>query len=384
MTSRNLTGLDVSLLGFGLMRLPRNPEPPYDIAEAKATALIDYALAHGINYFDTAYTYGGSEAFAGRALSRHPRESYYLATKCPPWKIKKPQDFDRIFNEQLAACQADYFDFYLVHNFAEENKRANTNNESYDHFVRIGMYDRLMELKAAGKIRRVGFSFHGTPTLLRKLVANYKWDFAQIQLNYIDRTATEAQLQYDILTEAGIPISIMEPLRGGTLATLTPEAAALLTAKNSAASVASWGIRYAASFPNIFTVLSGMNEMEQLTDNIATLSDFVPVTEAEKELLYEAAIIYSKSGAVPCTGCEYCLPCPVGLNIPRNFAIYNHAKTVGFRIPFDNGYATLSDEERASACISCGACINKCPQHLEIPDFLKEVTEFSKNKEGAL
>ena len=380
MEKRNLLGEDVSLLGFGLMRLPRISDKAQDIDYDLSTKLIDHALANGINYFDTAYTYGGSEAFAGHALSRHPRSSYNLATKCPPWKIKDAEDFERIFNEEQERCQTDYFDFYLVHNFAEELKRAATNTESFDHFERIGMYDMLQKKKAEGKIRHVGFSFHGTPVLLKKLVDKYKWDFAQIQLNYIDWTATDAKLQYEILTSHNIPVTVMEPLRGGALATLSDSAAGLLKEAQPDASVASWGLRYVASLPNVMTVLSGMNAMEQLTDNIETMKNFQPVTEEEKELLYKAATVYNQSGAIPCTGCRYCMPCPAGVDIPRIFSIYNHSRIVNFRIPFDNGYSTLTQKEKAESCIQCGKCVKKCPQHLTIPEYMLEIDAYSKAK----
>ena len=379
MEKRNLCGKEISLLGCGLMRLPRAADKSID-AEAM-DKLIDHALANGINYFDTAYTYGGSEAYAGQALSKYPRESYNLATKCPPWKLKTVDDFERIFDEQLASCQTDYFDFYLVHNFAQELKRADTNDECFDHFEKVGMYESLKRKKAEGRVRKIGFSFHGTVELLRKIVTNYEWDFAQIQLNYIDWTATDAKTQYEILTEHGIPIVIMEPLRGGALATLSESAVKILKDADPDASPASWGIRYAASNPNVMCVLSGMNAMDQLTDNLATMNDFKPVTDEEKAILQKAAEAYSQSGTVPCTGCRYCVPCPRGVDIPRVFSIYNHCRLVGFRIPFDNGYSTLSEKERAANCVGCGLCVAKCPQHLAIPDYLKEVDAFAKEKE---
>jgi len=376
-----MMGDRTSLLGFGFMRLPRDFANGFGIDFEASSKLVDHAIAHGVNYFDMAYTYGGSEEFAGRALSKYPRESYYLATKCPPWKLKEPEDFLKIFNGQLEACQTDYFDYYLVHNFAQENKRADNNDEAFAHFEAMGMYDMLQKLKAVGKVRHVGFSFHGTPELLRTIVAKYEWDFAQIQLNYIDYAATDAKTQYEILTDAGIPVVIMEPLRGGTLATLNEEASALLKAESPEASIASWGIRYAASFPNVMTVLSGMNALEQLDDNLATTSSFLSLTDEETELLYKASAIYNSSGTIPCTGCRYCVPCPVGVDIPRIFSIYNHCRLVGFRIPFDNGYSTLAEDEKASACIDCGLCKEKCPQHIEIPTFMQEIDAFAKAKE---
>ena len=367
------------MLGFGCMRLPRLADNPREIDHDAADRLIDHALASGVNYFDTAYTYGGSEAFLGRSLTRHPRDSYNIATKCPPWMIKNEDDFERIFAEQLERCQAEYIDFFLVHNFAAESNRADGNEEYFKSFEKIGMYEMLQKKKAEGKVRHVGFSFHGTTSLLERVVSRYDWDFTQIQLNYIDWTATNAKRQYEILEEHNLPVTIMEPLRGGALATLSEKSGQMLKDVDPDASFASWGLRYAASFPNIKVVLSGMNAMEQLTDNIATMSDFKPLTEEEKEFLYKVASAYNQSGAVPCTGCEYCMPCPLGVEIPRVFALYNYYRISGFRIPFDNAYSTLTDNERASNCIQCGQCVKKCPQHLTIPEFMEEINDFANS-----
>jgi predicted aldo/keto reductase-like oxidoreductase len=381
MERRKFSSKDISLLGFGLMRLPRVSDKSFDIDYEASSALIDYAMAHGINYYDVAYTYGGCETFAGHALSKYPRDSYCLATKCPPWMVKNVHDVERIFAEELERCQTYYFDFYLVHNFAQEQKRASRNEEYFEHFEKIGMYDKLRQKKDEGKIRHLGFSFHGTLTLLQKIVDKYEWDFAQIQLNYIDWTATDAKSQYEILTSHNIPLVIMEPLRGGALAGLNEEAGQILKQVQPDASLASWGLRYAASPPNVLTVLSGMNAMEQLTDNIRTMDSFKPVTDQEKELLYKAAAIYNQSGTITCTGCRYCMPCPKGVDIPRVFSIYNHYRIVKNRIPFDNGYSTLNEKEKASSCVQCGQCVKKCPQHLTIPEYMKEIDAFAAGAE---
>ena len=379
MIKNKIGGKNVSLLGFGLMRLPRLSGKSSDIDYEASIELVDYAIANGVNYFDTAYTYSGSEEFAGLALSKYPRDSYHLATKCPPWKVSSVDDFERIFEEQLRRCKTDYFDFYLIHNFAQELMRAAGNEESFKQFEQIGFYDMLAQKKAEGKIRALGFSFHGTLELLEKFVDKYEVDFGQIQLNYIDWAATDAASQYEILTKRGIPVIIMEPLRGGALATLSEDSAKMLKDADPNSSLASWGIRYAASLPNVATILSGMNAVEQLTDNLATIENFRPVTEQEKALLYKAATVYRQSGTIACTGCEYCLPCPLEVNIPRIFSIYNHTRLMNYRIPFDNGYATLGEREKASNCTACGKCVEKCPQHLTIPDHMREIDEFAKS-----
>ena len=381
MENRVFKGKEISLLGFGLMRLPKVTPTSLDIDEIAAGKLVDYAIANGVNYFDTAYTYRGSEEFAGRILSKYPRESYNLATKCPPWKLKNADDFERIFSESQERCQTDYFDFFLVHNLAEESKRAAGNNEYFEKFRRLGMYEMLQKKKEEGSIRNLGFSFHGTVALMEKLLDNYEWDFAQTQINYIDWKDIDAKRVYEMLTERGIPVIVMEPLRGGALAGLTDEAAAVLKEARPDASIASWGIRYAASLPNVVTVLSGMNSMEQLTDNIATMQRFEPVTAAEKELLDKAGGLYKQSGAVPCTACRYCSPCPQGVDIPRIFSVYNHYRIVKYRIPFDNGYSTLDDNAKASNCAQCNVCVQKCPQHIDIPGYMREIDEFANGSD---
>ena len=370
-------GKDISKLGFGLMRLPRIQEKSFEIDQTASIKLIDRAISLGVNYFDTAYTYGGSEELAGIALSKHPRDSYCLATKCPPWMVKSKDDFERIFTEQQKRCKTDYFDFYLVHNLAKEEKRAAGNEKFFENFENIGMYDMLKKKKTEGKIRHIGFSFHGTPALMQKLIDKYEWDFAYIQLNYVDWTATNAKSQYEMLVSRGIPVTIMEPLRGGTLATLNDEAAGILKKERPDASLASWGIRYAASLPGVLTVLSGMNAMEQLEDNIATMTDLQPVSDNEKEILSKATEIYNKSGAVSCTGCGYCMPCPCEVNIPAIFSVYNYAMLRGHRIPFDNGYSTLNENEKASSCTGCGQCEEKCPQHLAIPGYMEKIDKYA-------
>ena len=374
MEKRKFRDLDISLLGFGLMRLPRLPggEPGKmpDVDFDKASMLVEQAIKAGVNYFDTAYVYGGSEAFAGQALSKYPRDSYYLATKIPPGMVKTEADFERIFAEQLARCQTDYFDFYLLHNLTQELKSPEENGG-------LDIFALLEKKRAEGKIRWIGFSFHGAPKALRKLAVSYEWDFAQVQLNYVDMKATDAKTQYEILAENNIPVVIMEPLRGGALADLGVEANEMLKKARPESSLASWGIRFAASLPSVLTVLSGMNEKEQMYDNIATIAAFEPVTDEEKALLEEVSIVYGKSGVIACTGCRYCAPCPEGVDIARVFSIYNHYLVVKSRIPFTNSYNSLEETEKASSCIQCGQCVDKCPQHLDIPSFMKEIADFA-------
>ena len=308
------TGVEVSLLGMGCMRLPKlDPEKP-DIDYVKAQEIIDYAYSHGVNYFDTAYVYHGgqSESFIGQALKKYPRESYFLATKMPIWCVKKQEDVERIFNEQLQKCQVDYFDFYLFHAQDAGN---------FKKCQEFGVYEFLSRMKAEGKIRRLGFSFHDTPEVLRHICDTYDWDFAQIQLNYLDWEMQDARTQYQILADRGIPVVVMEPVRGGALASPCDAANILFREERPDKSVASWAIRFVASLPGVLTVLSGMSDMEQVRDNVDTMTNFEPLTERDREIIDAALEAYRKKDTVPCTGCRYCMDCPFGVDIPKMFAL---------------------------------------------------------------
>ncbi len=357
------TDLTIPMLGYGMMRLPRlNGE--IDIETVRKQVAI--AMKHGVNYFDTAYFYHGgeSENCAGKVLSSYPRSSYMLADKMPVSRIRSAADVERIFNEQLKKCQVDYFDFYLLHSL---------NASSWKKAQRLKVYDILKKKKDEGKIRHLGFSFHDTPEVLQKIANAHPWDFAQIQLNYLDWTIYRSREQYEILTKLGIPVIVMEPLRGGALATLNPQAREVFTRNAPDASVASWAFRYVGSLPNVLCILSGMTMTEHLTDNIKTFTNFKPLSPAERSVITTALNAYQKSGIILCTSCKYCLPCPVGVNIPENFSIYNNFKINGNRQRFDRSYARLGKKQQASSCVSCGLCKKKCPQKIDIPAMLKKV-----------
>lgn len=371
METRQLGKCDnISLLGFGCMRLPRINEDTQDIDKAKATGMVDYALAHGVNYFDTAYPYhdGLSEPFIGEALSRHPRESFYLASKLPTWLITCEADVERYFNEQLARCRVDYFDYYLVHSLTAE---------SYRTMEKHNVYALLKEKQRQGKLRRLGFSFHDTPELLEKIAGAYDWDFAQIQLNYMDWELQDAKRQYRILEDRHIPVIVMEPVRGGALASLCDESAALLKNASPRDSIASWAIRYAATLPNVLTVLSGMSDLEQVKDNIRTLTDFQPMREQEYRILEQVLAIYRKSAILPCTGCRYCMDCPAGVDIPGVFACYKDFQITGNKPKFDVDYLNLGRDKLADRCISCGQCVEHCPQGIRIPEMMEKIASFA-------
>ncbi len=372
MEVRKLGGIKegISLLGYGCMRLPKLQEDKPDIDKEQAWSLIDYAYSHGVNYFDTAYPYHGgmSEAFIGEALKKYPRESFNLATKMPPWELKTDKDIDRIFEEQLKKCQVSYFDFYLIHSLGVENfKKAEE----------LKVYESLSRKKAEGKIRYLGFSFHDTPKLLETIVHAHEWDFAQIQLNYLDWELQDAKGQYEILTSNGIPVIVMEPVRGGALATLCDRSKEILSKAKPESSVASWAVRYAASLPNVLTVLSGMTDMAQVQDNVGTLATFKPLDEAERKSLNQALEYYKESRTVPCTGCRYCMPCPSGVDIPRIFSIYNQYCVSKDKDAFATAYQDMGTEKQAYHCISCKKCMQHCPQSIRIPMMLDEVGTFA-------
>ncbi|MGI6664763.1 MAG: aldo/keto reductase [Christensenellaceae bacterium] len=373
MTTRTLGNIKekISLLGFGCMRFPKVAEDKQDIDEIAAQEMIDYAMAAGVNYYDTAYPYheGMSETFVGKALKKYDRESFYLATKMPIWLLENEADCERYFNEQLEKCQVEYFDFYLLHNM---------NTGSIPNVEKSAAYDFVMQKKKEGKIRYVGFSFHDHPDVLQKIVDQYAWDFAQIQLNYLDWELQDAKRQYEILTAKNIPVIVMEPVRGGTLATLSEAAEKILKDENATASLASWAMRYAGGLPNVLTVLSGMSDLAQVKDNVSVMSSFTPLSAQEEGVLQEAAAAYRASGTIPCTGCRYCMDCPVGIDIPKVLAAYNQYQIGKNPFQFKNIYeSALTEEQKAHNCISCGVCVPKCPQFIDIPAWMEKVAALA-------
>ena len=364
----------VSLLGFGCMRLPRlYPDKP-EIDTELGQRMVDYAYSHGVNYFDTAYPYheGLSESFIGAALSKYPRESYNLVTKLPTWLINGEADIEHYFNEQLQKCGVDYFDFYLVHSL---------NAERFETVQKLHIFENLCELKAKGKIRHIGFSFHDKPDVLERILAAHDWEFAQIQLNYLDWELQDARRQYELIEQKGIQCTIMEPVRGGMLATLTPEAVDCFQQANPNVSTASWAIRYAASLPNVLTVLSGMTNFDHVTDNVATMEAFRPLSQQEREVIDHALAAYRKAVTIPCTGCRYCMDCPAGVSIPEVFAAYNRYATSKSRSMFEELYHALDAGQRADNCVACGTCLSKCPQHIDIPKHMKEIAALAEKKD---
>jgi len=375
--TKKFKNLDISAIGFGLMRLPQKFGEP-DVAETQK--MVDYAMEHGINYFDTAWFYHGgkSELTAGKVLKKFPRNSYYLADKMPLRILESKEQVLKVFNEQLQKCQVDYFDFYLAHNI---------NKGEWQTLKECNVYEQLLQKKKEGKIKYLGFSIHDTPELLEEVIKTYKWDFVQLPINLIDWEKTDssgwygvnAKKQYEIATKAGIPVVVMNPLKGGQLSTLNKAAVDLLKKENPDASPSSWSLRYVASLENVFCVLSGMSEMEHITDNVNTFINFKPLTEKEQKVLANAIAVYKSSGAITCTYCQYCTGCPVGIDIPKTFNIYNQYKADNKKENFIAAYESVKAENRADKCINCGICKPKCPQKLDIPNLLKDVAKLYKS-----
>lgn len=371
MIYKSFHGQNISLLGMGNMRLPVTPEGAVD--HRRGQEIIDYAFEHGINYFDTAYLYHGgeSETFLGDALAGYDRDSYFLADKFPGYLFKPGMDPREIFEEQLGRCKTDRFDFYLMHNVNERSIETYTDAE-------MALYEYFQSERAAGRIRYLGFSSHGNTATLERMVSFRDWDFAQIQLNYLDWTLQDAKRQYEILAEHGVPVMVMEPLRGGRLASLTPEADGLLTAAQPGRSIASWAFRWLMGLEHVQVVLSGMSDLEQIRDNVATFSALDPLTPELAETLDHARDLLQRQIGVPCTACRYCCDdCPVGLDIPGLLNVYNNYKaaTSYQQIALQMGMTRLGSDQNPANCIACGACAEHCPQSIDIPDVMSKLVE---------
>ncbi|MBE6037514.1 MAG: 4Fe-4S dicluster domain-containing protein [Clostridiales bacterium] len=364
----------LSLLGFGTMRLPLAKDGSID--EAQVAEMTDYALKQGVNYFDTAYPYhdGKSEVVMGKVLNQYPRDSWYLATKYPGHQISSSYDPAAIFEEQLKKCGVDYFDFYLLHNVYEN---------SMDVYLdpKWGILDYFKEQKRLGRIKHLGFSSHGRAETLKAFldICGDDMEFCQIQLNYLDWTLQDAKAKYELLTERNIPVWVMEPLRGGKLAALEGDAAVKLQAAAQAAGApgrtdAEWSFRFLQSLPNVKMVLSGMSNLTQMQQNIATFEARAPLSDAERSALLDVAEGLKKG--VPCTACRYCTAgCPMELDIPLLLSVYNDVLYAPSLINVI-GLEALPDEKRPAACIGCGKCAKICPQSIDIPGALKNFAEI--------
>jgi len=383
---------ELSQLGFGAMRFPMTkPNGPID--EEKALEMVKYAYENGVNYFDTAFFYhnGDSEAFIGKALARFPRDTWYLASKFPgniieivDGKIKVDgsliKDSTRtyesaadIFEHQLEKCGVEYFDFYLLHNLAEF---------TYDLYTdeKIGIVEYLLEQKKLGRIKHFGFSMHCNYDTLKKFLEKYDcFEFAQVQINYLDWTLQKASKKHELLTKHGLPIVVMEPVRGGKLAKPGKESVEMLKAARPDLSPAAWALRYVQSLPNIAVILSGMSTMEQVAENIETCSKNDPLTKADYAILNQ--IVESMRDFVPCTACRYCCnTCPRMLDIPMLIMAYNEAM-LEYSWYVRDIIGALEEHEKPAACIKCGACNPHCPQGIDIPDIMVKFADMIEKKQ---
>lgn len=362
----------VSKLGFGLMRLPKVKENEEAIDRKEALRLIDLAMKAGVNYYDTAYFYhgGDSEAFVKEALSQYPRESFMLATKLPGTYMRDNNlTTAELFNGQLEKCGVDYFDFYLLHA---------VNRDIMPTFEADKSYEYLSEQKAQGKIKHLGFSYHGDLEFFLELIDKYKWDFVQLQINYYDWEAQNAKAYYEALEERNIPCIVMEPVRGGSLHTLNDEARAVFDELGDE-SYASYALRYVAQLPNVLTVLSGMSTFEQVEDNLRTFEECKPLSEKETEAVNKANVLFRKNFAIPCTDCRYCTEkCPAGVDIPACFKAYNEYNKTRDDADFKAKYLLIAEEKQAHNCINCKLCEKTCPQQIKISDKLRKIAEMNK------
>ena len=372
MIYRDFQDVKLSALGMGAMRLPVVDGDDSKIDEAAAFAMVDEAMARGVNYYDTAWGYhnGNSELVMGKALARHPREKFYLATKFPGYDLSNMGKVEEIFKKQLEKCQVEYFDFYLFHNVCEMNIDAYLD-------PKYGTYDYLLAQKKNGRIRHLGFSAHGDYDVMKRFLEAYGKDmeFCQIQLNYLDWDFQDAKRKVELLNQWNIPVWVMEPLRGGKLASLAPEDEAKLKALRPDEGIPAWAFRYLQSIPSVVVTLSGMSNMEQMKENIATFETDKPLNETELETLHAIAQGMVKKIVLPCTACHYCTShCPQGLDIPNLLSLYNeHCFTQGgFIAPM--ALSAIPADKQPSACIGCRSCEAVCPQGIKISEAMADFT----------
>jgi len=360
-------GIETSLLGFGCMRFPTNSDGKINYDETEK--MIDKAIAQGVNYIDTAYPYHGgeSEVVVGKILKKYDRNSFYLATKLPVWDVKKVEDVDRIFNEQLNKLQVDYVDFYLMHAM---------NKDRWDEMLEIGCVKRLEELKAEGKIKYLGFSFHDCYETFEEMINYREWDFAQIQFNYMDVDEQAGIKGYKLAEEKGVPLVIMEPIKGGSLASFAPELAEKFAELDKDASIASFALRWVGTFPNVKVILSGMSTMEQVEDNLKTFGGFKPLSDKEQTVIAEVKEILESRVKNGCTGCAYCMPCPAGVDIPGSFRAWNtYYAYQNYGVVKWSWEEGIGESRQPKNCIKCGKCESACPQKISIREDLERAQE---------
>ena len=372
MIYREFKGLQLSNLSLGCMRLPHG-EKYEDIDVSQVRQMVAYAMEHGVNYYDTAWGYhdGRSETVMGEVLSDYPRDSFYLATKFPGYDLANFDNVSGIFEEQLRKCRVDYFDFYLFHNVCEKN---------IDQYLdpQYGVYEYLMEQKRSGRIRHLGFSCHGQPDVLRRFLEAYGSDleFCQLQINYLDWTFQNDIEKVDMLKEYGIPVWVMEPLRGGKLADMAPDYLTQLQALRPNETAVGWAFRFLQSIPEVKVILSGMSDMEQLKENISIFETDEPLDQNEMKTLLDIADRMLSQKTLPCTGCRYCTEyCPQQLNIPYLIKLYNEHNFSGGGFLAPMALSKLEKNQWPSACLHCRSCEAVCPQQISISDAMADFAE---------
>lgn len=374
MIYRDFQDIKISGLGLGMMRLPVVNGDDAVIDEKAAAEMIEYAYQNGVNYFDTAWGYhsGNSELVAGKCLSAFPRESYYLASKFPGYDNSNMPKVQEIFEEQLKKCQTPYFDFYLFHNVYEGN---------IDDYLepQFGILEYLLEQKKNGKIRHLGFSAHGSCDVIKRFLDAYgeHMEFCQLQINYMDWHFQDAKAKAEMIQAAGIPIWVMEPLRGGRLASASDSVKEELAKMRPDESVPAWAFRFLQAIPGVTVVLSGMSNMEQLKDNIAVWQEDKPLTESEFDRIVAISDEETRKGGLPCTACHYCTShCPQSLPIPELISLYNEHKITGGGFIAPMAVGSMAEEQRPKNCIGCRACEQVCPQQIKISEMMSNFTEM--------
>ncbi len=363
--------LSNSKLGFGLMRLPKDKQGQIKLDEVQR--MVDSYMERGFNYFDTAYVYEGSEeAIRQTLVEKYPRGVYTLADKLPAWKLTCQEDVERIFQESLNRTGVDYFDFYLLHSVEKSH---------YPTYEKYQCFDFIQEMKKQGKIKYMGFSFHDDADFLDKVLTEHpEIDFVQLQLNYLDweNGVIQSRRNYEVARKHHKPIVVMEPIKGGTLASFSDDIEKIYKDYAPQKSIASWALRYVASLEGVMTILSGMSNAQQMNDNLDTMTHFEKINNEEAKLIKQVTDQVLSYPTIPCTKCRYCTPgCPMHIQIPDLFTAYNSAKMYGENRRYQTYYKDHStgDYQPAKACIACGQCESVCPQHLEIISLLKEVSE---------
>ncbi len=353
-------GVEVSLLGMGTMRFPIIDGQEDKIDKRRVAEMVEYAISKGVNYFDHAWFYHKyqSEKVMGEILSKYDRSKIYIADKMPLWECKTEEDVEKLFAQQLENLQTDYIDFYLVHSMGKAR---------FQQIEDYKVMEKLERWKAEGKIKYIGFSFHDDLETFKKAVDYYPWDFSLIQLNYVDVNHQQGIEGYEMLKERGIPTFIMEPVKGGNLANFADDINAIFKNHSPNESIASWAIKWLANLDNVKVIVSGMSDLEQIEDNIKTTTNFVPLTTKELNLIQKVKEEIESRIEINCTGCNYCMPCPTKVNIPKCFSVYNDYSMYQNERFLNWAYGLLHrDKGHPNQCVDCGKCVPLCPQKLDI------------------